>query len=543
MPAVQLLLSSRTKLSSTIMGSANLVNMSHFEVAKRFLQTAVVVDDEALSNVGRGSAVPNEIVAPGRNAITSSQQTETQETGSIGNTLNSSAIMDSFARIGVICGVVDPSEPRIEMLKQADVIVLDWLLEDGDCQVTLSLLRDLLTNDVGQSPLRLIAIYTGANDLEGICHKITETLECIEVSSQENENKTEISFGHSLVVLYAKSDVHLPRGYEERSVSESELPERLLCDFAGMTKGLLPDIALTSLTAVREGTHKILDRFSSELDPAFLTHRICLPIPDDAENHIVKNISEELRGLMESAVSRDSPSGIGAVQAWLRTRLDDEDDFAIGNAKLSLDDSIELATYGLDQSHKKLQLKESSYKAFSAGFSGQSSVNFDEKLAWLMSSRTVFDNPPPSLWLGSIVSMQADKEDLHLVCLRPRCDCVRLDEDHSFLFLPLSCDKRGNEQLVIRVEENFLRVGVRFESDGWILKKFSPCTTRRMVVARRDDSNGVFIFDDVCSKSYIWRGELKIEYAQRLAQKFAEKLGRVAVDESEWLRRMALGGL
>ena len=55
-----------------------------------------------------------------------------------------------------------------------------------------------------------------------------------------------------------------------------DLPERLVQDFAAMTEGLLPGIALTSLTAVREGAHRVLDQFCADLDPAFLAHRACI---------------------------------------------------------------------------------------------------------------------------------------------------------------------------------------------------------------------------------------------------------------------------
>jgi len=55
---------------------------------------------------------------------------------------------------------------------------------------------------------------------------------------------------------------------------------------------------------------------------------------------------------------------------------------------------------------------------------------------------------------------------------------------------------------------------------------------------RRDELE----FTDTCDKRYRWRGELKAEYAQRIAQTLATALSRVAVDESEWLRRMAEKG-
>ncbi len=59
-----------------------------------------------------------------------------------------------------------------------------------------------------------------------------------------------------------------------------------------------------------------------------------------------------------------------------------------------------------------------------------------------------------------------------------------------------------------------------------------------VIAASRDCKDG-FEFTDTCGKRYKWRGELKAEFAQRIAQNFADSLSRVAVDESEWLRRMA----
>ena len=38
----------------------------------------------------------------------------------------------------------------------------------------------------------------------------------------------------------------------------------------------------------------------------------------------------------------------------------------------------------------------------------RSVVELDERLAWMMSFRTVFNAPPPILWLGSIVTTKMD---------------------------------------------------------------------------------------------------------------------------------------
>ncbi len=244
--------------------------------------------------------------------------------------------MDSFSALGVICGVVGSPKLAMETMRQADIVVLDWLLQDDNPRYALELLRDLLAGEIDRNSLRLVAIYTGEARLEEICATVSTKLREIELDPMENEAKTEISYRHGRVVLYAKSGVNLAEPLRERSVAEKDLPERLIKDFASMTDGLLPGIALTSLTAVREGEHKILDRFCAELDPAFLAHMACLPDPEDAERQIVTHVAEELRGLMDNAVADESPAGVQAVEGWIERRVDEGTDFRFGKKDLDL---------------------------------------------------------------------------------------------------------------------------------------------------------------------------------------------------------------
>ena len=66
----------------------------------------------------------------------------------------------------------------------------------------------------------------------------------------------------------------------------------------------------------------MLERFAPDLDPAFLTHRACLPQPPESEQHMVEQIASELHGIMEGAVSsRASPAGIAAIELWLKSRF------------------------------------------------------------------------------------------------------------------------------------------------------------------------------------------------------------------------------
>ncbi len=501
-------------------------------LAQRFLQTAVVVDDEAHMALDGHDGPKAEVVEPGRNARSSSQVEQNPAYRGASHALDAGSLIGSFSRFGIICGVVDPKDAAEETIRQADIVVLDWCLQEDEPDFTLKLLRDLLTGEADRNSLRLVVVYTGEPGLADIGAKIRAELERLELEPEENEANTEIRYRHGQVVLYAKSDVKL----EDRSVAEEDLPGRLVEDFSSMTEGLLPGIALTSLTAVREGAHKILDRFSTELDPAFLAHRACLSEPEDAERQMVNHIAEELRGLMDNEVAEKSPASADSVKAWILREGDEIGRFAFGDRKLNVEDTIDLANKGLAAS----KLKDNAYEKLSAGFSGRNAASLDKRLAWIMSFRTVYNSPAPTLWLGSVITMRQDGNETHLICMSPRCDSVRLNGKTSFIFLPLvEPQKKWRTQLVVKLGDDFHRTSVKLESASLVDLSFKPSAGRNEVIGIERESNGGFEFTDTSGERYAWQGELKSEYAQRIAQKFAETLSRPAVDESEWLRRMA----
>lgn len=506
----------------------------HREFAQRFLRTAVVVDDEAYMPGHAGDGVQDPIVVPGRHSRLMRPNDSRAAGDRLKHSLDARQIMDSFSSLGVICGVVGPVSSVMNTVRQADIVVLDWLLKNGEPGYTLQLLHELLTGDSDRNSLRLIGIYTGEAQLEKICTDIVAKLHDVGFDPVENETKTHIEYRHGRVVLYAKSNVNLSETLKNRSVSEEDLPRKLMKDFASMTSGLLPGIALTSLTAVREGEHRILDRFTAKLDPAFLAHRVCLSDPEGAEEQIVAHVAEELRGLMDEAVAAEFPAGKKAVETWIRR--DRRANFEFGSRRLDQVQTIQLATEGLAKS----TLSEKDFKNLSTGFAGSAVAGLDENLAWTMSFRMVYNAPLPRLWLGSVVTMQEDGDEKHLLCMRPRCDSVRMKETESFLFVSLIEPNKKTEQLVVKLgSDDFARLGVELDPSGWVLRQFTPSPENGSVIATERDSGGDFEFTDTCGKRYTWRGELKAEYAQRIAQTFATRFSRVAVDESEWLRRMA----
>lgn len=503
------------------------------ELARRFLQTAVVVDDEAYMESEQGSGPRGEVVEPSRIPRVSNQNDQDPTHRGSQHSLDAGSVIDSFSALGVICGVIRPTGSALEAMRKADIVVLDWLLRDGDPQYTLKLLEDLLAGESDRNSLRLVSIYTGEAQLEKVCTGVVEKLTEASLKPVQDNAGTTISYQHGRVVLYAKSDVNLANAFQGRSVAESDLPEKLVEDFASMTRGLLPRIALNSLTAVREGEHKVLAQFSTRLDPAFLAHKACLPNPGDAERQIVNHIAEELRGLMDNAVAETSSKDIDAVKCWIKDKVEI---FTFDDKNFTAEQTITLANKGL----QKAGLKDRYFKFLSAGFSGSgNAIELDKELAWIMSFRTVYSASQPLLWLGSVVTEFSNEVERHLICMRPRCDCVRLQEETTFFFLSLVESRKRKEQIIVRLNDEFELLGIELDSASWVCRQFSPSTGKDAVIAEQKESDGPFEFTDSCDKLYRWRGELKAEYAQRIAQRFAESLSRVAIDESEWLRRMA----
>ena len=104
--------------------------------------------------------------------------------------LNARSIIDAFSSFGAICGVVGPTQSEMDAVRQADIVVLDWLLRDGKSDYTLTLLRRLLTEERDRNSLRLVAIYTGEARLEDIYQTVFDELKDKALDPQDDGNKT-----------------------------------------------------------------------------------------------------------------------------------------------------------------------------------------------------------------------------------------------------------------------------------------------------------------------------------------------------------------
>ncbi len=526
------------------------------QIVRGFLLTAVVVDDELSAHAN--PQVHSNLTPAGPRAPRPAP-TQADLTDHPSRPLEVDAITWSFARQGMVCGVVAPQDGQndVEVLAKAvaraDIVILDWRLSRRTGETALPLLEHILRADQPDR-LRLIAFYTGEPDQEDVRGQITDTLNTLEELDRTVGTTVDhgpIDFGACRIVVYGKpgsSAADL-----STVVKEEELADRLIADVAEMVHGLLPSLVLTALAAVRENVYRVLKRFGQDLDPAFLAHRACLPQPSESEEHMVEQIASELHGIMDEAVSRESPTGIEAIDHWLADRFaDGQVEFhpqGQDSIRVPVAEVLKMLNRGFEN-RRPSNLGKKQWPVLSHGLAGDSGdiEELDHRLASAMSFRQVLEGSSRQLSMGTVVR-QVGANKTTLLCVTPRCDSVRLTGKSSFLFLPLSEPKSNTLQIVVPDDQGkYRRMTVSDRPTEWLIKHFTPGPGDQCVLAKGDGSERGFIFresgdghesgdGESGDREYRWVGELKPELAQSIAQKIAKRMSRIPLNKPEWLRR------
>lgn len=516
------------------------------QVVRDFLLTAVVVDDELSASTA--PRVHGRLVPPHqRPSERAPAQAGPRNDGSW--PLKVEPITWSFARQGLVCGVVTPREGPNEVealadaVARADIVILDWRLSRTTGENALPLLEHILRADQ-PGRLRLIAFYTGEPDHSEIRRQITDSLDALDDprrTARTTDDSHPIDFGACRIVVYGKPGSRTNRS--NTVVDEEDLADRLIADVTEMVQGLLPSLVLTALAAVRENVYRVLDRFGPDLDPAFLAHRACLPQPSDSEQHMVGQIASELHGVMDDAVSRRRPAGIEAIEHWLTERFGDDHVMFDPNRQATVPEVLRMLTDGLEKEPPTCLLARKGRKKWdlvSHGLVGATGDGdeLDHRFASAMSFRQVLEGDSRRLSMGTVVRRIGNGDTTLLLCVTPRCDSIRLTEKSSFLFLPLSEPPRGSTmQIVVPSDtDEHRRMTISESPAQWLMEDFTPDPIRQCVLAASDGSEREFTFQG-CGGEYVWIGELKPEFAQSIAQTIAKRMSRLPLNKSEWLRR------
>lgn len=577
-------------------------------IAKRFLHTVVLVDDKAFNKPKEGEAESFDVTEPGagltdttdankdgspaapsktaqseskpdadKNSSTSAlSETVQSESKSDPEQLDARSLIALFAKEGLICAVIEPqkSETNEAMLEQAgraanraDVVVLDWDIHKDNGASTRKIIAKILNkDDKNPDRLRLIIIYTGAPIVESILADVRKSVPAGQHELLDNDTRLVAANGSWRICLVRKPDSTrkhvassksegVPAGELPLEVPVQELPNVICREFARMTEGLVRNVALASLATLRDNTHTLLGHLTKDLDPAFVAHRTLLANPIDAEHHAVELIIGELGSMLHSFDVGTTAAGPDALNAWLRLRPEYQIAARPGKP-LSAEEMIQIVIDGkFGQGVSKGQWERDSTTVLAGNDELAQKANHGLAIATSLSRKytaTSNQKKASKLTLGTIlkrIEVISDQTE-YLLCLQPRCDCVRIDpkkekDKNGRDFIFVSCARAGDEKqkfhivIPVRDGDKFMTVPLEIDMSKPVVLRFSPGEADRGVICTRmEDGQELFVATD--KTKYEWIGQLKEAQAQRFANDFAMKLSRVGLNEHEWLRRAAM---
>ena len=286
------------------------------KAAERFLRTAVVIDNQAFS----ASTTNTPVIAtraqtsplgsgPREDDVTDTPLSDDQDSGAErerseennGHDLKAKELIRAFTGKKIICSVYEPEIPtqgvsaqEVEKLvndvMHADLLIIDWQLERGSSDLSKQIIKQVLQTDRRDGgQLRHITVYTGEPSLDQLSAELLDYLNeetmtdgSSELDLAEMEGDEIGLFASNLRILFKNKQ----RNTTVNGVREDDLPEQLIQDFALLTDGILPSLALHAIATVREAAHHSLALFNNNLDGAFITHRCLISDPEDSETFI-----------------------------------------------------------------------------------------------------------------------------------------------------------------------------------------------------------------------------------------------------------------
>jgi hypothetical protein len=324
----------------------------------------------------------------------------------------------------------------------------------------------------------------------------------------------------------------------------------LIEEFSELTAGLICAVAVYSLSEVREHTHSLIANLGRHLDPAFLAHRALLSQPQEATEYALDLVADEIGSLVQ-ACDVDSICGESAIRERV-ARMSHDPKVALQSLGWTPEDkagAADLAVNGIASKIKEDKRPKAAKKldAVALVYSESEAIarasERDFAVAATLLRRKDGSKSLPQLTLGTILRrvVAAAGRPEYLVCIQPRCDCVRLGlMERSFLFLPATTNEERNHLILNDGgTPRRLRLGDRPQDIEAI--RFAP-TEKGMVLATRTKGEGSgpdtldFAAAGAGGEKFRWAGQLKASHAQRLANRFAAQTARVGLSEPEWLR-------
>ena len=542
--------------------------------AGAFAQTMIVVDDKA-TLAKEDESVPERVVQPGRVHGLAAAEDDASAPKDITHLLDAKSLVDSAMDIGLVCSVLnfredeskeDLSRRISNAATRVDIVCLDWEINNDSGETTRLLIEKIVRHDQEQNGrLRLIAIYTGERDREGILKSVQKKIEeylteheqsRMELKMTEDGREIRSAAGLKIVCLFKKHGTTLTEDLADDQLSEAELPKQLLKEFSTLSEGLLSNVALGTVSRIRDVTHQIIGSFSGDMDGPYFHHRATISNAGEAEDYAVnivlsgltsaikrQNIGRDLAG--EKAIKQRVESFAGSRETL---RFQYETKIETKCADIKIDDVMKMIING----HKKAEFSHKPginnlKKYFTSLFSDnlEDSNMLMKKFAVLTSIRShpgsysgTQQTPRPELSLGTIVQAPSNQ---HLLCLQPSCDSVRLGREQMFLFVLLEEKNDEPDHIVpCRTADKTNFIGLSVPDKGYTrvnTLKFNPDSTTKTVLAKWDEINDGMFFECANGVRFKWIAQLKQRPALRTVSEVGRQMSRPGFDEFEPFRK------
>jgi hypothetical protein len=477
-------------------------------------------------------------------------------------------LMESFARRGIVCALYEPRQgfetgPNSDIFRlceRADVVILDWDLYNDDGDAVSELLVELIKKSAETLPhhVRLCALYTDRPNLHQVMDRLLAKLQQRECSVDAEEGKLRLIAGATRIAVFGKPvTVGRPPDDTAYEVKESQLADKIIEEFAVLHHGLMPAFALHGLAAIRRNTKRLLDKFSSELDGAFLLHRALVLKDDDAFDELPELLSDEIRAVLEDMWPGKTPVEAVTSATVESLPLSDLDpSWTTRNGGRPYDSKPAFRKMLLQGEQGLNDAREASnnvkdFKDFRGikpalltdfgKFVTKDGRNSSEFLAALFCNRTQYGSSTRVLRFGTVIRHRplGGGNWEYSVCLMPICDSQRLDKQYAFPFWTLRENAEqglsGKRHGVVVIDPDgvahALTAGGKIRDMLW-MTNFNPGADGTVGAVYTENA---FRFTQA-DKAVEWMAELKPLHAQRIATYMGAEAARVGLVESEWLR-------
>ena len=557
------------------------------KAAENFAQTMIIVDDEADNTGIKPDPEPDPIPfgrpKPGRkHRPKTDDRSSTAISSRIEHKLDAKRIIEESMDLGLICSVMRPAKREqkqekfrrrvVTASKAADIVCLDWeMYQDGGDAAT-KIIRGILEKDAEMNGrIRLIAIYTGDTTNIEIMEKVFKEIPNEIITKRELEQGDLEITGKSGIKIVCLFKTYGIQQEGPNHVPESELPKRLQKEFAGLSEGLLSNVALATIASIRKISHQILARFAGELDGPWLHHRAVLKNPEDSEEYVVNVVLSEIKGSIDIQSVGADHAGKPAIEARIREIAHESNHgndsklklhyYSDGNPKsydFETDDVVRALKNGIGSLNGPKELKNVIKQNFSTLFcnSAEDAVLQMDRFSSLTSVRSFpgcylcQQGWTPALGLGTIIKRIYEdhkQEGEYLLCLQASCDSVRIEDIGRFVFVRLEAvehDPTKRPGHVIPVRDScgnisYVRLNVPSDTYRSIITISFKSSENQTVRAELNQDPNEFIFKDASCKNskYSWIADLKRRRALKTAQSLGQEMGRLGFDEFEPYRK------